>query len=86
MRRREFIGLIGGAAAWPLVASTQGQERPYRVGVLVPGVTGDTRYQAWVQVFREALAAEGWNDSKVHLDAHFATDNAASGRGAIGTR
>jgi putative ABC transport system substrate-binding protein len=78
MRRRQFITLLSGAAAtWPLVARAQIFKPLRRVGVLVPGVTGDRRYEAWIQVFRQALAAEGWTDSNIHIDVRFATDKAA---------
>ena len=66
---------MGAATAWPLVAGAQPSERLRRVGVLVAGAAGNTRYQAWVQVFRQALAAEGWTDGNIRIDARFATDS-----------
>ena len=76
MQRRQFITLLGGAAAWPLAARAQPSERLRLVGVLVPGASGDTHYQTWVQVFRQALAAVGWTNSNIRIDARFATDSA----------
>ena len=59
LRRREFITLIGGAAAWPLTARAQQGERMRRIGVLI-GVAGDAETKAWVATFRKRLDELGW--------------------------
>ena len=73
MRRREFIGIAGGAAAWPLVARAQQPERPRRVGVLVPFPETDPLTQPIVKTFAKALAGFGWVDGKsIRVDYRFA--------------
>jgi putative tryptophan/tyrosine transport system substrate-binding protein len=59
MRRREFIALLGGAAAWPRVARGQ-QMRPKRIGVVLQG----DPYYAGVEGLREGLKAAGLEDGR----------------------
>jgi len=60
MRRRDFITLLGGAAAaWPLAARAQQGERVRQVGVLI-GVAGDAETKAWVATFHKRLNELGW--------------------------
>src|SRR5215831_9874149 len=60
MKRREFITLVGGAAAWPLAARAQQSERMRRVGVLTAFAENDRDAQAYTTAFRQALEKLGW--------------------------
>ena len=78
MRRREFIGLVGGAAAWPLPARAQQAERMRRIGILLPATADDAVFQARVGAFHQALAPLGWTIGRsVRIDTRWATANAA---------
>jgi putative tryptophan/tyrosine transport system substrate-binding protein len=62
MRRREFITLLGGAAAaWPLAAHAQQRERMRRIGVLMSAVEGDPTGLEYITAFAQALAELGWS-------------------------
>src|SRR5262245_42127496 len=77
MHRREFITLLGGAAAWPAVARAQRGERVRRIGMLLPAAADDAEYQAWVGAFLQGLAILGWTiGSNVRIDTRWATANA----------
>src|SRR5215471_12821220 len=62
MRRREFIALAGGAAAWPLTARAQQPNRMRLVGVLMAFPETDSAAQSWLAAFRAALANLGWTE------------------------
>jgi ABC-type uncharacterized transport system substrate-binding protein len=74
MKRREFITLLGGAAAaWPLAARGQQRERMRRIGVLMGYAENDSEAQAWVAAFREGLQKLGWTDGRnVRIDTRWA--------------
>jgi putative ABC transport system substrate-binding protein len=74
VKRREFISLIGGAAAWPRAARAQQAERMRRIGMLLPATADDAQYQAWVGAFVQGLAQSGWSiDRNVSIDTRWAT-------------
>src|SRR5262249_35156700 len=58
--RRELITLLGGAAAWPVVARAQQRDRMRRIGVLLPSAPDDAEGQSWVGAFLQGLAQTGW--------------------------
>jgi putative tryptophan/tyrosine transport system substrate-binding protein len=65
VRRREFITLLGGAAAaWPLAARAQQPTGQRRVGVLLVFREGNPAAQAQLGALREALTKLGWTDDK----------------------
>src|SRR5215831_11906535 len=78
MKRREFIGLLSAATAWPLIASAQQGERVLHIGVLLPIGKDDPDYQPWVAAFKEVLQELGWVDGRnVRFDIRWATTNPA---------
>src|SRR6266436_5900393 len=61
MRRREFITLLGGAAAWPLAARAQQHEKVRRIGVLMSGSADDPDALAQISAFAQGLQERGWS-------------------------
>ena len=78
IRRREFITLLGGAAAtWPLAARAQRGERVRRIGVLLPAAADDVEAQTRVGAFLQGLQQSGWSLGRdVRIDTRWATTNA----------
>ena len=67
--RREFIVLLGGAAAWPLAARAQQGDRMRRIGVLLPYDENDPLMKTGFSAFTQALASLGWTDGgNVRMD------------------
>ena len=72
MRRREFITLVGGAAAWPLAARAQQASGMRRIGVLMGTPAQDAESKAELAGFRDSLAKLGWIEgSTIHIDYRF---------------
>ena len=82
MRCREFITLIGGAAAaWPLAARAQQPERMRRIGVLIPTTADDAGYQARMGAFHQGLALLGWSIGRnVRIDIRWGAGDAERSR------
>jgi putative ABC transport system substrate-binding protein len=74
MKRREFITLLGGAAAtWPLAARAQQSNRMKRIGVLMGPAEDDPESKARLTAFREGLERLGWKEGvNVHIDYRYA--------------
>jgi putative ABC transport system substrate-binding protein len=76
MKRRGFITLLGGAAAWPLAASAQ-PDRMRRVGVLLPFTADDPEGQARLMAFVQGLQQLGWAvGTNVRIDARWGAGDA----------
>jgi putative tryptophan/tyrosine transport system substrate-binding protein len=72
--RREFITLVGGAAAaWPLAARAQQSERMRRIGILLPVAADDAEFQTRVGAFLQGLQQLGWAIGRnVRIDTRWA--------------
>ena len=70
MRRREFITLLGGAAAtWPLSGRAQEPDRVRRIGALISLAENDPEAQAWISSFTRRLQELGWTAGRnVRID------------------
>ena len=82
IRRREFISLLGGAAAaLPIVVRAQQSDRVRRIGVLIGRDENDPVVKASVSAFTQALADLGWTGGRnVRIDPRWASGSDASAR------
>ena len=70
MRRRKFLGILGGAAAWPVASKAQQPERVRHVGMLNVLGSDDPEAQARTKVFEQTLQQLGWTvgrDLKIEI-------------------
>lgn len=85
MRRREFIGFVGGVAAWPLATRAQQPGRIRRVGVLAPFNKNDPEFQPLLAAFMQRLVDLGWTDGRnIAVDYRFTGGGAEQVRVAAG--
>jgi putative ABC transport system substrate-binding protein len=78
MRRREFIGALGGAVAGPIAARAQQPERMRRIGIILPAAADDSEFQPRLEAFRQRLQDLGWTIGRnLQIETRWATTDVA---------
>jgi len=78
MRRREFMALLGGVAAWPLTARAQQPDRIRRIGVLMGAAADELETRACFAAFVQGLEQLGWTDGRnVQIETLWGTEDLA---------
>jgi ABC-type uncharacterized transport system substrate-binding protein len=78
MKRREFITLVGGAAAtWPFAVRAQQPNGMRRIGVILPAAATDVEFQSRIMAFQQGLHELGWTDGRnIRIDYRWAGSDA----------
>ena len=80
MKRRDFIAVLGGAAAWPFAARAQEADRMRHIGVLMSGAI-ESDQPAGVAAFVQMLQQLGWAEGRnVRIDIRWARGDPAQAR------
>lgn len=83
MRRRRFLGVLGGAAAWPVAARAQQADRVRRVGLLSPFSENDPETLARLAAFQQRLQDLGWTEGRnIQIEYRFSGGNTERTRAA----
>src|SRR5262245_66402489 len=81
MRRRAFVTLLSGAAAWPLAARAQQGDRVQRVGVLLNAAATETEFQSYLASFTQTLRMLGWTEGQnLHIEVRWNAGDAGLSR------
>jgi putative ABC transport system substrate-binding protein len=82
MRRRDFIALLGGAAAWPLAARAQQPERMRRLGVMTDTAETNPEGRARIAALRQRLHELGWTQGRnLEVDYRWSAGDVERARG-----
>ena len=85
MRRRQFITLLGGAAALPIAARAQQGERMRRIGALMGQAEDDPDRGVRIAAFAQGLQQSGWTiGGNLRIDYRWATSDVERSLGATG--
>ena len=77
MKRRDFITLVGAAAAWPLAARAQQADSARHIGFLSVIHESDPEAQGWIKEFKQHLQELGWADGRnIRIDVRFGAADA----------
>ena len=78
VKRRDFIGILGSAAVWPLASLAQSPDRMRRIGVVMAYAEDDPNGRTQIDAFRDQLRTLGWIEgSNITIDVRYAKDNVA---------
>jgi putative ABC transport system substrate-binding protein len=81
MKRREFVTLLGAAAAWPLAARAQQGERVRRLGIILGAAAEESETKARVAAFLQELKHLGWDEGRnVRIEMRAIAGNTGAAR------